>query len=60
MKLNDVCHANCSCTNNFQPVCSHDNTVMYYSPCYAGCSDVLNYTKTKEGVNLVRLIETER
>lgn len=33
------CNANCGCTlENYNPVCGIDG-IMYYSPCYAGCSE---------------------
>ncbi|XP_061179184.1 solute carrier organic anion transporter family member 4A1-like isoform X1 [Saccostrea echinata] len=33
------CNANCGCTlENYNPVCGIDG-IMYYSPCYAGCSN---------------------
>ncbi|XP_047468876.1 solute carrier organic anion transporter family member 74D-like [Penaeus chinensis] len=32
------CSADCGCTEKFTPVCSEDQTTLFYSPCYAGCS----------------------
>ncbi|XP_041361759.1 solute carrier organic anion transporter family member 4A1-like [Gigantopelta aegis] len=45
--LNDTCNAGCGCTQEqYHPVCGKDN-IMYYSPCYAGCSYVAKGTKQK-------------
>ncbi|ROT68392.1 Solute carrier organic anion transporter family member 5A1 [Penaeus vannamei] len=44
------CSADCGCTEKFTPVCSEDQTTLFYSPCYAGCSlanvtaDPITYT----------------
>uniref|UniRef100_A0A1A9ZVS2 Solute carrier organic anion transporter family member n=1 Tax=Glossina pallidipes TaxID=7398 RepID=A0A1A9ZVS2_GLOPL len=39
MQLEDACNANCSCNRDiYDPVCGIDD-IMYYSPCFAGCSD---------------------
>ncbi|XP_071533825.1 solute carrier organic anion transporter family member 74D-like isoform X2 [Panulirus ornatus] len=36
--LGPSCSADCGCTERFTPVCSQDQTTLFYSPCYAGCS----------------------
>ncbi|XP_076457171.1 solute carrier organic anion transporter family member 4A1-like [Babylonia areolata] len=37
-RLDAGCNAGCGCSmEDYNPVCGRDN-VMYYSPCYAGCS----------------------
>ncbi|KAM3872581.1 solute carrier organic anion transporter family member 4A1 [Diretmus argenteus] len=42
------CNAGCSCvTGLYNPVCGADG-VMYYSPCYAGCSSI-NRTEASTG-----------
>ncbi|PIK51388.1 putative solute carrier organic anion transporter family member 4A1 [Apostichopus japonicus] len=42
--LDDVCNMNCSCDNQFQPICG--DGVIYYSPCRAGCQ---LSTKSEDG-----------
>uniref|UniRef100_A0A8C6U2K4 Solute carrier organic anion transporter family member n=1 Tax=Neogobius melanostomus TaxID=47308 RepID=A0A8C6U2K4_9GOBI len=43
------CNSNCSCERQrFSPVCGADR-VMYYSPCFAGCSSI-NLSSTGEEV----------
>ena len=38
VELDAACNAGCGCSQvDYNPVCGRDN-VMYYSPCYAGCS----------------------
>ncbi|KHJ93025.1 sodium-independent organic anion transporter [Oesophagostomum dentatum] len=32
------CNADCSCKDEFNPICERDTGRMYYSPCYAGCT----------------------
>ncbi|XP_068239487.1 solute carrier organic anion transporter family member 74D-like [Palaemon carinicauda] len=34
------CSSDCECSDKFAPVCAEDNTTLYYSACYAGCSSV--------------------
>ncbi|XP_068243215.1 solute carrier organic anion transporter family member 74D-like isoform X2 [Palaemon carinicauda] len=34
------CSSNCNCIAKFSPVCSEDNTTLFYSPCAAGCTMV--------------------
>lgn len=37
--LNSDCNSKCDCNEyKFDPVCGEDN-VMYFSPCYAGCTE---------------------
>ncbi|XP_068085065.1 solute carrier organic anion transporter family member 4A1 [Anabrus simplex] len=37
--LENSCNSNCGCSrHDYNPVCGVDD-VMYYSPCYAGCSE---------------------
>uniref|UniRef100_A0A8C6S0R1 Solute carrier organic anion transporter family member n=1 Tax=Neogobius melanostomus TaxID=47308 RepID=A0A8C6S0R1_9GOBI len=39
-RLTAQCNSNCSCDHQrFSPVCGADR-VMYYSPCFAGCSSI--------------------
>ncbi|WKX99988.1 hypothetical protein Q1695_014678 [Nippostrongylus brasiliensis] len=33
------CNAECSCKNEWNPVCEQKTGRMYFSPCYAGCRD---------------------
>ncbi|XP_050520063.1 solute carrier organic anion transporter family member 4C1-like [Daktulosphaira vitifoliae] len=37
--LNDHCNRDCNCPQNiaFDPVCSSNGHIVYYSPCHAGC-----------------------
>ncbi|XP_042883333.1 uncharacterized protein LOC122260222 [Penaeus japonicus] len=37
-KLGPQCSNECGCSDKFTPVCSEDQTTLFYSPCYAGCS----------------------
>ncbi|VVC26718.1 Hypothetical protein CINCED_3A019621 [Cinara cedri] len=38
-ELNEYCNKDCSCPDNipFEPVCSINSRIVYYSPCHAGC-----------------------
>ncbi len=29
---------NCSCNQNYIPVCTREDEITYFSPCHAGCS----------------------
>ncbi|XP_071533821.1 solute carrier organic anion transporter family member 74D-like [Panulirus ornatus] len=35
-----ACSADCGCTDKFSPVCGEDQTTLFYSACYAGCSSI--------------------
>lgn len=38
--LDANCNKNCGCTTSaFEPICDSNHTV-YFSPCYAGCTNV--------------------
>ncbi|KAG7172323.1 Solute carrier organic anion transporter family member 74D-like 3 [Homarus americanus] len=32
------CSTQCGCSDKFSPVCAEDQSTLYYSACYAGCS----------------------
>ncbi|KAG0724071.1 Solute carrier organic anion transporter family member 3A1 [Chionoecetes opilio] len=34
------CSEECGCSARFSPMCSQDNTTLFYSSCYAGCTAV--------------------
>nr|XP_027227481.1 solute carrier organic anion transporter family member 2A1-like [Penaeus vannamei] len=34
------CSSNCGCSDRFSPMCSEDQTTLFYSPCYAGCTAI--------------------
>lgn len=45
--LDSSCNQNCGCNRrNYDPICGVDG-IMYYSPCYAGCSKELNMDSAK-------------
>ncbi|KAJ7335736.1 hypothetical protein JRQ81_013677 [Phrynocephalus forsythii] len=45
--LNAPCNAHCRCLRSeFLPVCGADE-IQYFSPCYAGCTTVMNQKDTK-------------
>ncbi|XP_047468912.1 solute carrier organic anion transporter family member 74D-like [Penaeus chinensis] len=33
-----ACSSTCGCSAKYSPVCSQDQTTLFYSPCYAGCT----------------------
>nr|XP_027224102.1 solute carrier organic anion transporter family member 3A1-like [Penaeus vannamei] len=33
-----ACSSTCGCSAKYSPVCSEDQTTLFYSPCYAGCT----------------------
>ncbi|XP_047469181.1 solute carrier organic anion transporter family member 74D-like [Penaeus chinensis] len=33
-----ACSSPCGCSAKYSPVCSQDQTTLFYSPCYAGCT----------------------
>lgn len=37
--LNEFCNKDCNCPDKipFEPVCSSNSHIVYYSPCHAGC-----------------------
>lgn len=39
LNLRETCNVGCNCAPSFEPVCG-ENGVTYFSPCYAGCSNV--------------------
>lgn len=43
-----VCNLDCSCADNYDPVCAESTNVMYYSACHAGCSVIDDSENTKE------------
>jgi len=49
--LESSCNADCGCSRTqFDPICGLDD-VMYYSPCYAGCSNEVSLRDTKVYTN---------
>ncbi|CAG2102309.1 unnamed protein product, partial [Medioppia subpectinata] len=39
--MNAECNAGCDCsTSIFTPICSADRVTTYFSPCYAGCTNI--------------------
>ncbi|XP_061388194.1 solute carrier organic anion transporter family member 4A1 [Musca vetustissima] len=47
IELEADCNANCSCSKYmYDPICGQDN-VMYYNPCYAGCSIEIAHNESK-------------
>ncbi|CAG5119222.1 unnamed protein product, partial [Candidula unifasciata] len=49
--LENTCNQNCSCVEeDYFPVCGRDK-VMYFSPCYAGCTDVIHEGSVKRYAN---------
>ncbi|CAD5115958.1 DgyrCDS4888 [Dimorphilus gyrociliatus] len=49
----DTCQSSCNCTDIFTPVCSEDNKQLFYSPCHAGCSDIVSYSKGEKGPEII-------
>ncbi|XP_060078688.1 solute carrier organic anion transporter family member 4A1-like [Ylistrum balloti] len=48
---NDSCHGTCNCVrDNLNPVCGKDG-ITYFSPCFAGCTVVSQYTEPWEFYN---------
>ena len=48
----DTCNDNCTCAmSDYNPVCG-SNDVMYYSPCFAGCQNLVTSTEDSQ----VRLV----
>ncbi|XP_041479801.1 solute carrier organic anion transporter family member 4A1-like [Lytechinus variegatus] len=45
--LTAACNADCHCSNNYDPVCGSDD-VLYYSPCHAGCLNMIEVDDVKE------------
>ncbi|XP_064086863.1 solute carrier organic anion transporter family member 74D-like isoform X2 [Macrobrachium nipponense] len=50
------CSSSCICITKFSPVCSEDNTTLFYSPCSAGCTmvDVSVNPKVYGGCTCIR------
>ncbi|CAG2217411.1 SLCO4A [Mytilus edulis] len=49
--MTDSCSDNCHCsTEDFNPVCG-DNNVIYYSPCYAGCQNLIPDSNPQQYAN---------
>ncbi|XP_076083885.1 solute carrier organic anion transporter family member 4A1-like isoform X3 [Mytilus galloprovincialis] len=49
--MTDSCSDNCHCsTEDFNPVCG-DNNVVYYSPCYAGCQNLIPDSNPQQYAN---------
>ncbi|BFZ21196.1 hypothetical protein BsWGS_24235 [Bradybaena similaris] len=49
--LENTCNQNCSCVEeDYFPVCGRDK-VMYFSPCYAGCTEVIHHGSIKRYAN---------
>uniref|UniRef100_A0A8C4RZH6 Solute carrier organic anion transporter family member n=1 Tax=Erpetoichthys calabaricus TaxID=27687 RepID=A0A8C4RZH6_ERPCA len=45
--LSAPCNAGCECDHSeYSPVCGEDN-IIYFSPCHAGCKDLVLQNKTK-------------
>lgn len=42
LQLVQTCNRQCACTDStrFSPVCSQEGSVLFYSPCHAGCTKV--------------------
>ncbi|CAL1532840.1 unnamed protein product [Lymnaea stagnalis] len=50
-ELVNSCNQNCGCAEeDYFPMCGRDN-VMYFSPCYAGCTDVVSSGDVKKYAN---------
>ena len=39
LNASTLCNWNCSCGNDFSPVCGEDN-IVYFSACHAGCRNI--------------------
>jgi len=53
VNLTAACNANCHCVSDvFEPVCGADS-IVYFSPCYAGC---LNTSADRKVVELIVLV----
>ena len=40
--MESFCNADCNCTTeSYDPICG-DNNIEYFSPCHAGCTDVID------------------
>ncbi|XP_068242675.1 solute carrier organic anion transporter family member 74D-like [Palaemon carinicauda] len=54
------CSSNCNCIAKFSPVCSEDNTTLFYSPCAAGCTmvDASVNPKVYRGCSCIEIFST--
>jgi len=45
-----ACQENCGCSEStFQPTCSMDGETLFFSPCHAGCREMVTETVVKRG-----------
>ncbi|PNF24215.1 Solute carrier organic anion transporter family member 4A1 [Cryptotermes secundus] len=57
--LDSSCNADCGCSRTqFDPICGLDD-VMYYSPCYAGCTQEISLRDTKVYTNCACVNSTD-
>ena len=39
IELQQPCNAGCQCSNAYEPVCLRATDTVFYSACYAGCTE---------------------